>query len=193
MHTSQCFWRKWQCFWMIAEEEEEKCTLTDFPMVCFGQTVTSKRPELPSRKLMLCRRYNGMATMLGKKCNRQHHHESFCSLQQSELTRICKKLIWFLDCNAQSTVKAKWQDCLPASPHSHLRHGWLCHSLKNWQVEVVFCSCTKGLGTGTGCVITTYSRDVTRQDCSKSCLYLVVTGFKHAVSQTVSRQDNKTP
>ena len=38
--------------------------LTDFPMVCLGHTVTSKRPALPSRKLMLCRMYRGMATML---------------------------------------------------------------------------------------------------------------------------------
>lgn len=41
---------------------------TALPMVCLGPKVKSNRPwELPSRKVMLCLTYTGMATRLGNK------------------------------------------------------------------------------------------------------------------------------
>lgn len=41
---------------------------TALPMVCLGPRVKSKRPwELPSRKVMLCLTYTGIATRLQKK------------------------------------------------------------------------------------------------------------------------------
>lgn len=57
-------------------------TMTDstaLPMVCLGPRVKSKRPwELPSRKVMLCLTYTGIATRLKKKqANEQQESESY--------------------------------------------------------------------------------------------------------------------
>ena len=41
--------------------------LTDFPIVCFGPTVISSLPELPSRNEMLCLTYTGIATKLKRQ------------------------------------------------------------------------------------------------------------------------------
>lgn len=72
---------------MMRKNNEIIWKLTVLPMVCLGPTVTSNLPEPPSLKLILCRKYTGIATMLENQWNYQ-------TIAKIEKYRAQTKVVW---------------------------------------------------------------------------------------------------